>query len=144
VYALDPSKMTQLTGGKTGTDSIELAPGQTADLPNGLGTITFVDETPAGAPAGYGESVKRFASLQVHRDSSAVWVLAFAVLALLGLLTALFVPRRRLWVKATPDGSIVRVEYAGLARGEDPTLAAAVDQFATRHQAASRPAPKVD
>ena len=88
--------------------------------------------------------MKRFASLQVHRDESAVWVLVFAVLSLLGLLTALFVPRRRLWVKATPDGPIVRVEYAGLARGEDPALAAAVDQFATRHQAASREIPRVD
>ncbi|MGC5172681.1 cytochrome c biogenesis protein ResB [Micromonospora sp. DT81.3] len=144
VYVLDPSEMTQLTGGKTGVDSIELAPGETADLPNGLGTITFVDETPAGAAAGYGESVKRFASLQVHRDASAVWVLVFAVLALLGLLTALFVPRRRMWVKATPDGSIVRIEYAGLARGEDPALAAAVEQFAARHQSAGRETPHVD
>ncbi|HWI30480.1 MAG TPA: cytochrome c biogenesis protein ResB [Microbacterium sp.] len=144
VYALDTEDMTQLTGGKTGVDSIELAPGQTADLPDGLGTITFVDETPEGAAPGYGESVKRFASLQVHRDASGVWVLAFAVLALLGLLTALFVPRRRLWVKATPEGSVVRIEYAGLARGEDPTLGAAVEQFATRHRADGPENPRVD
>ena len=59
---------------------------------------------------------------------------------LLGLLAALFVPRRRLWVKVTPDGHTLRIEYAGLARGEDPTIGAALDQFAQRHgDAASRP-----
>ena len=77
--------------------------------------------------------MKRFVSLSIHRDAAATWVLAFAVLALLGLLAALFVPRRRLWVKVTPDGHTLRLEYAGLARGEDPTLGAALDQFAQRH-----------
>ena len=33
--------------------------------------------------------------------------------------------------RTTSDG--VHVEYAGLARGEDPALARAVDEFATRH-----------
>ena len=41
VYTLDPSSMEQLTGGDTGVDSIELKPGETAELPNGLGTVTF-------------------------------------------------------------------------------------------------------
>jgi len=43
------------------------------------------------------------------------------------------VPRRRMWVKATVAGKTVRLEYAGLARGEDPTLRAAVDDVARRH-----------
>jgi len=53
-----------------------------------------------------------------------------------GLLTSLFVPRRRLWVKAVEqaDGS-VRLEYAGLARGEDPALESAVAALADRHVA---------
>lgn len=147
VYVLDTADMDQLTGRAVDIDSIELAPGETADLPNGLGTVTFVDETPATAnrdQVGYSESVKRFASLQIHRDESAVWVLVFAVLALLGLLTALFVPRRRMWVRASAEGAIVRVEYAGLARGEDPTLEAAVEQVASRHAAALAEEPRVD
>ena len=135
VYALDTTGMTQLTGGKTGTDSIELAPGDTADLPNGLGTISFDNESPAGA-TDYSQSVKRFVSLQIHRDVAGPWVLSFAVLAVLSLLLALFVPRRRLWVKATPDGSVLSLEYAGLARGEDPTLGGAVDALAAKHGAA--------
>ncbi|GAA2010121.1 cytochrome c biogenesis protein ResB [Microbacterium ulmi] len=143
VYTLDPTSMTQLAGGDSGVDSIQLMPGQWAELPNGLGTITFEDvssDAPAveagsaiAHDADFGGSVKRFVSLSIHRDAAGPWVLTFAVLALLGLLAALFVPRRRMWVKATPDGHTLRIEYAGLARGEDPTLRAAVDQVAQRH-----------
>ena len=58
----------------------------------------------------------------------------FALLAVAGLLTALFVPRRRLWVKATPErgGDGVVIEYAGLARGEDPALSRAVVELSAR------------
>lgn len=81
--------------------------------------------------------MKRYVSLSVHRDVGAPWVLAFAVIGLAGLLAALFIPRRRLWVKATPtpDGGLV-LEYAGLARGEDPAIAVAVSQVAREHGAA--------
>ncbi|QAY60406.1 cytochrome c biogenesis protein ResB [Microbacterium protaetiae] len=132
VYALDTTGMTQLTGGQTGVDSIELQPGQTADLPNGLGTITFDDQSPVGATDAT-QSVKRFVSLSIHRDVAGPWVLSFAVLAVLSLMLALFVPRRRMWVKATPSGSVVTLEYAGLARGEDPTLGSAVEALAAKH-----------
>lgn len=137
VYALDPTGMDRLTGGDTGVDSIELAPGESTELPDGMGSITFEDETPDGYDPALGStaSVKRFVSLQIHHDASAGWVLGFAVAAVLGLLTALFVPRRRLWVKATEGEDGVELEYAGLARGEDPTLAGAVDQLAERHLA---------
>jgi len=133
VYTLDPSEMTQLAGGDSGTDSLELKPGDTVDLPDGLGTITFENETPDAA--GFQDSVKRYVSLSIHRDAAATWVLVFAVLATAGLLAALFVPRRRMWVKATRQGHTVHLEYAGLARGEDPALEGAVEQFAQRHLA---------
>ena len=133
VYTLDPTDMTQLTGRAIDVDSIELAPGETTDLPNGYGTITFENEAPAGAE-GYDQSVKRFVSLSIHRDAAATAVLVFAVLALLGLLAALFIPRRRVWVKAIAEGDTLRLEYAGLARGEDPTISAALDQFVQRHR----------
>lgn len=134
VYTLDPGEMTQLAGGDSGTESLTMKPGETVDLPEGLGTITFENEAPAGAP-GFQDSVKRYVSLSIHRDAAATWVLVFAVLATAGLLAALFVPRRRMWVKATPQGSTVQLEYAGLARGEDPALDGAVAQFAQRHLA---------
>src|SRR5690606_6759900 len=133
VYALDTSEMTKLTGRTTDVASLQIDPGQTVELPNGLGTITFENAQPMGE--NYLKSVKRFVSLQVHHDDSATWVLVFALLSLAGLLTALFVPRRRMWVKATPDasGTGVRLEYAALARGDDPTLAAAVEALERSH-----------
>lgn len=145
VYTLDPSEMTQLAGGDSGTESLELMPGDTVDLPDGLGTLTFENEAPADA-AGYQDSVKRYVSLSIHRDAAATWVLVFAVLATAGLLAGLFVPRRRMWVKATVQGHTVQLEYAGLARGEDPALTAAVTQFAQRHLASldERPTPPSD
>ncbi|MFK4759962.1 cytochrome c biogenesis protein ResB [Microbacterium sp. ZW T5_45] len=132
VYVLDTTDLTKLTGRDTDVESIELAPGETADLPNGLGTVTFEDESPEGA-TDLSQSVKRFASMQIHHDASSVWVLVFALLALGGLMLALFIPRRRVWVKATPTATGVSLEYAGLARGEDPTLAAAVDDLVKGH-----------
>ncbi|WP_382309681.1 cytochrome c biogenesis protein ResB [Herbiconiux sp. UC225_62] len=123
VYTLDTDAMTQLTGGDTGVDSIELKPGETTDLPNGLGTVSL-------------DGVKRFASFEVHHDPTQGWVLLFAVLVLGGLLTSLFIPRRRVWVKAATraDGT-VHVEYAGLARGDDPRLVEALAALAERHAA---------
>ena len=135
VYVLDTSEMEKLTGRTTDIESLRLLPGHTADLPDGLGTVTF--EAAPGSTE-FSDSVKRYVSLSIHRDAAATWVLVFAVLAVLGLLAALFVPRRRMWVKATVSGHTVRLEYAGLARGEDPTLTTAVDQFAQRHGEALR------
>ncbi len=66
--------------------------------------------------------MKRFASLQIQHDPSSGWVLGFAIVATLGLFAGLFLPRRRLWVKARSVTDGIVVEYAGLARGDDPTL----------------------
>lgn len=134
VYTLDPSTMEQLTGGSTGVDSLELMPGDTVDLPNGLGSLTFEIADPDAAEGDFSTSVSRFASFDIHDDPSQGWVLVFAVLIIAGLLVSLFVPRRRMWVKAArpPDGTVV-LEYAGLARGEDPGLEDAVAAFADKH-----------
>jgi len=136
VYTLDTDKLTQLTGGKTGVDSIELKPGESQQLPNGLGSVTLENESPNAKAGDFSGTVLRFASFDIHRDPTQGWVLLFAILVLAGLLTSLFVPRRRVWVKAIPneDGTL-RLEYAGLARGEDPTLEGAVASLADKHAA---------
>lgn len=124
VYSLDTSGLEQIAGRQSKTASIELKPGQTKTLPDGTGSITF-------------DGVKRYVSLDVHHDPSQAFVAGFAVLAVLGLLTSLFVPRRRVWVKAVPrrgaEHGEYDLEYAGLARGEDPNLERAVDDIAKRH-----------
>ena len=119
VYTLETGSLV-LQAGRNGPEpALELGIGDTVDLPNGLGTIELSE-------------VKRFASLDIHHDPSQLWVLGFALLVVAGLLTSLFIPRRRVWIKAV--GS--RIEYAGLARGEDPTLEAAVEDIALKHSAA--------
>ncbi|QUW20203.1 cytochrome c biogenesis protein ResB [Agrococcus sp. Marseille-Q4369] len=115
VYALETDEMTQIAGGDSGTDALTLAPGQTIDIPGGLGTITF-------------EDVRRYGVIEVHVDHTQTPVFWITVLLFVSLLASLLVPRRRLWVKAVGD----RLELAGLARGEDPTLERAVDDLARR------------
>lgn len=134
VYTLDPSDMTQLNGRGMEVAGIELMPGETAELPGGRGTVEFVDDSPDGTAEGdLSHSVKRFASFDIHHDPTQGWVLVFAVLILAGLLLSLFIPRRRMWVKiaARRDGTRV-LEFAGLARGEDPGLEQAVAAVADK------------
>lgn len=112
VYALDTAEMTEIAGGDSGVDSIMLTPGETVDLPEGLGTISL-------------DAIPRFVSLDVHYDP-AIWLVATsALLVFSGLLASLFIPRRRVWVKFSDQG----IELAALARGEDPRLDPALDDL---------------
>ncbi len=106
VYQLDTTGMTQVRDGTGRPLTVVLAPGESATLPDGLGSVTF-------------ERVDRFAALQVRTDPAKGWALAFAVLAIAGLALSLFVARRRVWVRVLPDGG---VEVAALARSDDPRL----------------------
>jgi len=130
VYQLAVDDLTPIAGTGADVPALEIAPGQTVELPNGLGTVELSD-------------VKRFASFDVHNDPSQIWVLTFAILILAGLFTGLFIPRRRVWIKATEnDDGTITLEYAGLARGEDPRLEAAVADISAAH--AKQLEPKVE
>jgi cytochrome c biogenesis protein len=113
VYSLDIAKMKQVAGGKSGVKGLELQKGQTVELPNGMGTVTF-------------DSLKRFISLDISYNPGEGWILLFALLALGGLILSLLVPRRRVWVRKTTDG----FELAALARGDDPTLEKVIAELA--------------
>lgn len=116
VYQLDTGKLHEVDSG------IVLRPGQTKQIAGGRGTITF-------------DGVARYAEFDIHHDPSQNWVFAFAMLVLAGLIVSLLVPRRRMWMTAAaaPDG--IRMQYAALARGDDPTLERAVAEFAEEHAA---------
>jgi cytochrome c biogenesis protein len=120
VYTLDTAGMTKLAGRDAPLPALQLRQGETAQLPNGLGSVEL-------------SGVVRYASLEVHHDPTQLWVLGFAILVVAGLLSGLFIPRRRVWVRArtTDDGTVL--EYAGLARGEDPALETAVTDIRRRH-----------
>lgn len=122
VYALDTSAMEPLASRELDDSKpLELTIGETVELPEGMGTITF-------------EAAPRYASFDVMHNPAQEWILVFALLAVGGLLLSLFVPRRRLWVKALPAAGGVQLQYAGLARGDDPTLEQAVEQLRERHR----------
>ena len=114
VFSLAVHGLNQLTGGKTGVKSIELKVGDSAKLPDNLGTVSF-------------DSLRRYASLDVDYNPAQGWVLLFALLAITGLMMSLLIPRRRVWVKLSETG----FEVAALARGDDPRLETVVAKLAT-------------
>jgi len=105
VYELDTSRMTQVVeSGVPVTFFVE--PGQTVDLPGGLGSLEW-----RGLP--------RFAAFDLRHDPALGGVLGFAIAALVGLAVSLFTPRRRIWVRARDLEGRTVVAFAALARGDD-------------------------
>ncbi|MCQ9368240.1 cytochrome c biogenesis protein ResB [Brevibacterium sp. 91QC2O2] len=105
VYELDTDKMQQVRNSEGQPMTLRMSPGQTEDLPDGMGSITF-------------DGIDKFVSLDVRYDPTQGLMLVFAVLLFAGLAGSMFVPRRRMWVRVK-DGT---VEVAALARGDDPRV----------------------
>jgi len=115
VYSLDTDALTQVTGGDTGVDSLVMGLGERAEIPGGLGSVEFTE-------------LRRFVSVDVHRDPTQLPVAISAVFIMAGLIMTLFVTRRRAWIKITPGKkSQATLEFAVLARGEDPGLQSGLD-----------------
>ena len=113
VYTLSTQKMTQLKNAKGEPLRLLLKPGQTVDLPDGRGSISF-------------DSVQRWAGLSIRYDPGKVLALGGAVAALLGLIASLMIRRRRVFVSVRPVGRRTVVSIGGLAKGEDPGLGATI------------------
>lgn len=130
LFVLDTTDLDQITvTGDDGTAEplqIVLFPGQTVELPDGQGSITYTE-------------LRRFAALDVRWDPSVPAMGVFAGLAFAGLTGSLFLPRRRLWVRVVPveGGSVVHA--AALARGDDPRLASALERALSTVRPAPRP-----
>lgn len=106
-----------------------LTPGQQLTLPDGT-TVRF-------------DSVTPWVSLQVAHDPTQIWVLAFAILILVGLIGSLTIKRRRLWVRITPadgdhDGGRTVVEIGGLARTDQAGYGEEFTRLSARLVAAAR------
>jgi cytochrome c biogenesis protein len=97
VFSLDRRKLRPL-----GDRPVLLVPGQTSKLANGM-EVSFT-------------GLKQYSVFTLARDPGVPVVAAAAALLLLGLVPSLYVTRRRVWVRAVPDGDGgSRVELAGLA-----------------------------
>ncbi len=92
VYVLDKSDATQVKKPDGKPFRLDLQPGDTVDLPDGLGTVTF-------------EGVEPWVRVQISQTPGKEVALAGVVLALIGLCGSLFVRPRRVWVRARPVGS---------------------------------------
>jgi cytochrome c biogenesis protein len=105
IFGIDQSMVTD--GRLKLITKADLRPGQTTTLPDHT-KIRF-------------DTVEQWVSLQVAHDPTQDYVLVFALLMLLGLITSLTVKRRRVWVRVSPadatDGTgRTVVEIGGLAR----------------------------
>lgn len=80
------------------------------------------------------DGVLPYAILQVREDPGEIIVLTFAITILLGIVPALTVKRRRIWVRIGPDGTglggLTRNEYDGF----DEEFDRLADTIAGRHQ----------
>ncbi|NNG40737.1 cytochrome c biogenesis protein ResB [Flexivirga sp. ID2601S] len=122
VYTLDTSQMKRLTKPGGAPLLIRLAPGQTVQLPDGRGSISF-------------DRTVRWAGLSVRHTPGKTLTLLAALAAAAGLITSLLVKRRRVFIRVTPDpsagdkpGAVVTI--GALAKGTDPTLTAVVHELA--------------
>jgi len=129
VYNLDVQKLTQLNGRGLPAGGIVLNAGQTYTLPEGKGSISF-------------DGLKRYIGVDIRTVPGQAGVLVFSLLAVAGLITSLYVNRRRVWVRAgnNEDGRTM-VEYGLLARGEDHRLAAEAAAVRSLLAGQWRPAP---
>lgn len=156
-YRLDESRMEQAVDADGKAITLYLRPGETVELPDGLGSVTF-------------GSLSRFVALDLRHDPALTYVLVFSLVAFAGLAASLFAPRRRLWIRASvadrpsggqdgqdgepgaqdepaTQGSTV-VTAAGLARGDDVGLQPELERVvvaaltaAERRAAAQTPPP---
>ncbi|TDS85429.1 cytochrome c biogenesis protein ResB [Nesterenkonia aurantiaca] len=107
VYVLDTESLETLNSRELDAGGIVLSPGETYDLPEDMGSISF-------------DGVQDYIAIDIHYNPAQQGVLIFALTALGGLVLSLFLRRRRAWVtvETTPAGRTL-VRYGLLSRGED-------------------------
>ena len=115
VYQLDESRLSPVRGDDGQPLLVTMAPGDSIELPDGLGTVTW-------------DGLPRFAAFDLRRDPSLPWLLAAAIGALAGLAMSLFGTRRRIWLVAPVSGHASGETTVVTAAGWAPAHVADVSQ----------------
>jgi cytochrome c biogenesis protein len=98
---------------------LDIALGQTKQLPDGAGSITF-------------DGVDRWVKLQVSDSPGKGIALGGVILAIVGLLGSLFIRPRRTWVRVSRREGRTLVELAGLDRSSGGDLTDEIDELERR------------
>ncbi len=116
VYSLEKDQV-EVMKREDGRDfRLDIAMGQTKQLPDGAGSITF-------------DGVERWVKLQISDTPGKGLALGGVLLALVGLLASLFIRPRRAWVRVRREDGRTLVELAGLDRSAGGDLADEIDEL---------------
>ncbi|QYJ05421.1 cytochrome c biogenesis protein ResB [Nocardioides panacisoli] len=116
VYALDKSGLATFTKPDGRDFRVDLPLGETVELPEGAGSITF-------------DGLDRFARFQVSQSPGDPVALLGVLLATTGLVASLYVRPQRIWVKTHGGSGATVVEVAGLDRGRSGGVAREIDRL---------------
>ena len=108
--------------------------GQTVDLRTGKAIAEGA--SPTRLSISFPE-LRQYSVLQVSRDRGVPLVLLAAILVLLGLLPALYTSRRKVWVRAEPNGTGTVLKVGGFALQRKPQFE---DEFSKLVDAMARAA----
>lgn len=107
VYVLETQDLEVLNSRESEDGGVVLAPGETHELPDGLGSLEF-------------EEVQDYIAIDITYNPGELGVLVFALTSTAGLIISLFLRRRRAWVTVeAADSGRTLVRYGLLSRGED-------------------------
>jgi len=118
VFQLPTEDLTLIAGRNTGVDVV-LMPGDVFTLPGGLGSVEF-------------SGLRRFIGVEIRHDATQFGVALGVFFAIAGLLASLGTRRRRVWIRVAGDSRTAKLEWGGMARGDDPRLDVALDKLVER------------
>jgi cytochrome c biogenesis protein len=118
VFQLPTEDLTLIAGRNTGVDVV-LTPGDVFTLPDGLGSVEF-------------SGLRRFIGVEIRHDATQSGVAFGAFFAIAGLLASLGTRRRRVWIRVAGSGRTPKLEWGGMARGDDPRLEVVLDKLVER------------
>jgi cytochrome c biogenesis protein len=122
VYQLDKDRLDTFASSDASRGPaarVKLSPGDTVELPDGAGSLTF-------------DRVDRWVKLQVSDTPGKVVALGGVLLGIVGLMASLFIRPRRTWVRVRDGVGGERrtvIELAGLDRSSGGDLAGEIDEL---------------